>query len=234
MKIVAAAAAALVSTAACAGDFGSLNLLTQDEFHDLAGDLGAAFSYKGVTPATPLGALGFDVGVEVSDTRVANSGALARAGGTSSSDIVVPKLHVYKGLPARFDIGAFIAGSSQVNATLVGLDLRYAMIDDTLTTPAVALRLAGTHTSGTGDLSLSTVSLDAMLSKKFALFTPYAGAGVVRVSASAKNTGLSDETFNRGRGFVGANLNLIGANLAFEAERMGSNTSLSAKLGLRF
>jgi hypothetical protein len=234
MKIAVAAAAALASTAACAADFNDVGTLTQDEFHTLARDVGAAFSYKGVTPATPLGTLGIDVGVEVSDTRVDNGDVLRRAGGGSSSDIVVPKLHVTKGLPAGFDIGAFIGGSSQVNATLLGAELRYAVVQDTLTTPAIALRLAGTHASGTGDLRLYTASIDGMVSKQLAFFTPYAGVGAVRVSASAKNSALSDETVTQGRGFIGAQLNLVGANLAVEAERMGSDNTLSVKLGIRF
>lgn len=234
MKFAVAAAAALLSTGAAAADFSSIGSLTQGEFHDLAEDLGAAFSYKGVTPATPLGVLGFDLGLEVSDTRLEHSSLLERAGGGSSSDIVVPKVHFTKGLPAGFDIGGFVGGSTQLDATLLGLELRYAVIDDTLTTPAVGLRLAGTHTSGMGDLSLYTASLDAMVSKRFTVFTPYAGIGAVRVAASAKNTGLSDETLTHGRGFLGAQFNFVGANLAFEAERMGSNTSLSAKVGIRF
>jgi hypothetical protein len=169
----------------------------------------------------------------VTDTRVEHKDAFGRAGG-GSSDIVVPKVHVTIGLPARFDLGAFIGGATQVNATILGGELRYAVIDDTLTTPAVALRLAGTNASGMGDVRLYTASLDAMVSKRFAIFTPYAGAGAVRVSGSPKNTGLSDETLTHGRGFIGAQFNFVGANLAFEAERMGSNTSLSAKVGIRF
>ena len=233
MKIAVAAAAALVSTAACAGDLNNVGSLTQDEFRSLTEDLGAALSYKGVTPATPLGVLGWDLGVEVTDTRVENKDAFSKAGG-GSSDIVVPMVHVTIGLPARFDLGAFVGGATQVNATVVGAELRYAMIDDTLTTPAVALRLAGTNASGMGDVRLYTASLDAMISKRFTVFTPYAGIGTVRVASSPKNTDLSDETVNRGRGFIGAQFNFVGANLAFEAERMGSNTSLSAKLGIRF
>lgn len=233
MKILAAALAALASTGACAGDLHDIGALTQDELRHVTQDLGAAFSYKGVTPATPLGVLGWDVGVEVTDTRIENKDALSKAGG-GSSDIVVPKLHVTIGLPARFDVGAFVGGASQVNATLLGAELRYAMVDDTLTTPAVALRLAGTNASGMGDLRVYTASLDAMVSKRFSVFTPYAGIGTVRVSASPKNTALSDETDTRGRGFIGAQFNFIGANVAFEAERMGSNTSLSAKVGIRF
>lgn len=234
MKIVVAAAAALLSTAAQAADFGSIGSLTQDEFRSLTQELGAAFSYKGVTPATALGVLGVDVGIEVTDTRIENSGVFGRAGAGSVSDIVVPKVHVYKGLPAGFDVGAFVGGATQVSATLIGADLRYALINDTLTTPAIALRLAGTRATGMGDLKVWTASLDAMISKSFALFTPYAGGGMVRTHGTVDHTTLSDESVNRGRGFIGANLNLVGANLAFEAERMGSNTSLSAKLGIRF
>jgi hypothetical protein len=233
MRVVLAAAAVLTSTAACAGDLNNIGSLTQDEFRSLTEDLGAAMSYKGVTPATPLGVMGFDLGVEVSDTRVENKDAFSKAGG-GSSDIVVPKVHVTVGLPARFDIGAFVGGASQIGATVLGAELRYAMLDDTLTTPAVALRFAGTHTSGMGDLGLYTASLDAMVSKKFTVLTPYGGIGTVRVSASPKNTGLTDETVNKGRGFLGAQFNFVGANFALEAERMGSNTTWSAKLGIRF
>jgi len=67
MKIAAAACAALLSTAAHAADFGSIGSLTQDEFSALTKELGAAFSYKGVTPAMPLGVLGFD-GISLADT----------------------------------------------------------------------------------------------------------------------------------------------------------------------
>ena len=73
-----------------------------------------------------------------------------------------------------------------------------------------------------------------VVSKRFVLLTPYAGAGMVRVQSSAHGTSLAEERFNKGRYFAGVNLNLVAANLAFEAEKMGENTSLSAKLGFRF
>jgi hypothetical protein len=56
----------------------------------------------------------------------------------------------------------------------------------------------------------------------------------VRIKANAANTGLAEEKFDKGRVFGGVNLNLVGVNLAFEAEKLGNNTSLSAKLGIRF
>lgn len=219
---------------AAAAEFTSLGSLAQAEFHRVSEDLGAAFSYKGVTPATPLGLAGFDVGVEVTTTKVENSSAFRRAGAGAPSDIVVPKVHVHKGLWGGVDIGAFLAGASQVDATLYGAELRYAVVDDGIATPAVGLRMSGSRATGTGALRLSTLSADIVVSKRFVLLTPYAGAGAVRVQSAAQGTALAEERFNKGRYFAGVNLNLVTANIAFEAERMGDNTSLSAKLGFRF
>jgi hypothetical protein len=42
------------------------------------------------------------------------------------------------------------------------------------------------------------------------------------------------ENITKGRVFAGINLNRLAANLAFEAEKPGDNTSLSAKAGFRF
>jgi hypothetical protein len=215
-------------------DFSSVGSLLQGEFHKVSEDLGAAFSYKGVTPATPLGITGFDIGVEVTNTQIENSSLFSRAGAGSISDVFVPKLHVHKGLWGGLDIGAFLAGSSQVDATLFGAELRYALMDDGIATPAVGLRLSGSKATGTGDLKLATAALDLVVSKRFVLATPYGGGGIVRVQSSVSGSALAQESFNKGRYFAGVNVNLVAANLAFEAEKMGANTSLSAKLGFRF
>lgn len=223
-----------LGVAAYAGDFNAFGNLTQGQFHELSKDLGATFSYKGVTPATPLGLVGFDLGVEVSATDVKNSDLFRLAGGGDHSTLYVPKLHISKGMFAGFDIGAFVGGVSSINATLFGADIRYAFIDDTLTTPAVALRLSGTKSTGGGDLDVTTYGADLLVSKKFTIVTPYAGAGVVRVQSTPGGSALAREQFNAGRGFVGVNVNFGVINLAVEAERMSGNSTLSAKAGWRF
>ncbi len=233
-RAFAAALLAAFALPADAGDFPSIGSIAQDEFRRVAADLGAAFSYKGVTPATALGLTGFDIGLEVSDTSIENSGLFRLAGAGSPSHIIIPKLHLYKGLPGGFDFGAFIAGASEVSATLFGADLRYAIVNDGLATPAVGLRLSGTKATGMGDLKVSTAALDVVVSKRFAVFTPYAGAGVVRTFASVSGSSLEEERRNEGRIFAGVNLNLIAVNLAVEAEKAGDNRTLSAKLGWRF
>src|SRR5258708_24594496 len=185
MKRLLTLALAASAWTAHAADFSAVGALSQDEFLRLSRDLGAAMSYKGVTPATPLGALGFDVGVEVTDTKLESSEAFARAGAGSRSHLVIPKLHVYKGLFGGLDVGAFIAGSPEVGATVFGAYLRCAILDDGLATPALGLRLSGTKASGLGDMSLATIALDVMASKKFTALTPYLGGGPGRVLPTA-------------------------------------------------
>jgi hypothetical protein len=219
---------------ASAADFATVGTLAQGEFRKLSEDLGAAFSYKGVTPADPLGLTGFDIGVEVTTTRMENSSILRLAGAGGRSDIVIPKVHVHKGLWGGLDIGAFVGGASDVDATLFGAEVRYAILNDGIATPAVGVRLSGSRATGLGDLRIATAALDVTVSKKFAVVTPYAGAGTVRVQSSVRGTALGEESFNKGRVFAGVNLNLLAANVAVEAEKMGENTSLCAKLGFRF
>jgi hypothetical protein len=234
IKRLVALTALACAQSAHANDFPSVGTLSQDQFHKLSQDLGAAFSYKGVTPATPLGLLGFDVGIEVTDTKMENSSIFALAGAGNQSHVLIPKVHVHKGLPAGFDIGAFLAAAPDIDATLFGAELRYAILDDGLATPAVGVRLSGSKATGLGDLNVATAALDITVSKKFTLITPYVGGGVVRVMSDVSGSGLAEEGFNKGRYFGGVNVNLLAINLAFEVEKMGGNTSLSAKIGWRF
>jgi hypothetical protein len=228
-----AAALAAFALPAAAGDFTNLGALSQQEFRLLSEDLGAAFSYKGVTPAKRLGPVGFDIGIEVTQTDVENSAVFAKAGAGDQSKILTPKLHVNVGLFGGIDLGAFLGGSSDLDASVFGMDARFALMEDTLTTPAIALRLSGTRTNGM-EVRVGTVAADLMVSKTFTAITPYAGVGFARISAKPHVTTLGDESFNKSRVFGGLNLNLAIANFAIEAEKMGDNTSYTAKIGVRF
>ena len=234
MKKIALTVAMLCTVNAFAGDLNQIGTLTQNQFLKLSTDLGAASAYKGVTPATPLGALGFDIGAEITQTSIENSAILRQAGGGDITNLYVPKIHITKGLPYGFDIGAFVSRVSGVNGMLIGLEARYAIVEDGLTTPAIGVRLSGSRLSGITNFKLSTIAVDAMLSKKLTLITPYIGAGSVRVTSRADIAGLREENFNKSRVFIGMNVNFLLANIALEAEKMGDNTSLSAKAGFRF
>ena len=222
---------------AMAASITTLGTLTQSEFRTFSEDLGAALSYKPVTPAAPLGTTGFDMGIEVTQTDVSRSSQLwskITNNGSSISKLYIPKLSIDKGLPFGLDIAAFYSKIPSTNITLYGGELRYAILEGGITQPAVALRGAFTKLSGVDQLSLNTNSLDLSISKGFAMFTPYAGLGEVWVSSTPNVPGLSAEKFTQFKTFIGGNLNLGFSNLAAEWDKTGGIQSISMKLGFRF
>ena len=232
--------AAGIAQTASAADISTLNQLAQSEFRLLSEDLGSALSYKPVTPAEPLGITGFDLGLVVTSTDISkSSAALAKASGNSSaiSTLIIPKLHVAKGLPFGIDVAAFVSAIPATNIKLVGGELRYAIMSGGVALPAVAIRGAMTKLSGVDQLSFDTKSLDLSISKGFAMFTPYAGVGQVWVNSSASvagTDGVLDQSFTQGKVFVGANLNLGLVNFALEGDRTGGAASYSLKAGFRW
>ena len=234
LNILLAYLLAATGSAAFAGDLDRIGQLGQPEFLRLSQDLGAVIAYKGVAPAAPLGVTGFDIGLELTASKLQNQGIYELAGGSAASTVYLPKLRVQKGLPWGVDIGGFVSKVGGSNISLVGLEARYALLDDTLAAPAIGLRLSGTREMGVTQLDISTVAFDAVISKKLTVVTPFAGIGVVKVRSKANVGGLASESFNKSRVFAGLNVNFALVNLAVEAEKLGDVNSLSAKAGLRF
>jgi hypothetical protein len=208
--------------------------LSQTQFKLFSEDLGSALSYKAVTPTAPLGVTGFDLGLEVTSTKLQNSALWQIATGDSMSSLIVPKLHVFKGLPLNFDIGAFYSSVPTTNIKLYGGELRYAILEGGAALPAVGIRGALTKLSGVSQIDLNTKSLDVSISKGFAMFTPYAGLGTVWVDSTPNIAGLASESFRQNKIYVGGNLNFGLVNVALEYDKTGSAPSYSAKLGFRF
>ncbi|MEQ1532019.1 MAG: hypothetical protein HOO97_06365 [Sideroxydans sp.] len=213
-----------------------LGAAAQANFRNLSEDLGSALSYKGISPAESMGITGFDVGVEVTGTKLAKSAPLWKnLTGTDISTLPVPKLHVTKGLPLDIDIGAVVAAIPGTGISLIGGELKYAVLPGSMAMPAVAIRGSLTKLSGVKQLSLDTKGLDVSISKGFAMFTPYAGIGQVWTTSTPDAAlGLKAESFTQVKTFVGGNLNLGLTNFAAEFDKTGSASSYSLKVGFRF
>lgn len=236
-------ATALLSTAVlalpvrAASDIDSLIGIGQANFRLLSEDLGAALSYKPLIPAEPLGITGFDLGIEVSATKLANPAAFNTATSSGSVDtLYLPKLHVHKGLPFGFDIGASYAAVPDSNIKVWGAEVRYAILKGSTATPALAVRGSYSALEGVDQLKLTTTGVDLSISKGFALFTPYAGIGKVwvRSTPDASVPLLVEESFNLNKIFVGVNMNLAVINIAVEGDKTGDATSYGIKFGWRF
>jgi hypothetical protein len=232
----------LAQPALAANNINALQKLGQTDFNSLSEDLGSALSYKPVTPAAPLGVTGFDIGLEVTQTNMAKSSQLwgtVTGSGNTLNSLYVPKLHVAKGLPFGLDVALVYSKVPSTNISLIGGELRYAILDGGIALPSVAVRGAFTKLSGVDQLSFNTKSVDISISKGFLMFTPYAGVGKVWVNSTANiasvATGLSlSDNFTQNKVFAGANLNLGLLNLAAEVDKTGSARSVTAKLGFRW
>jgi hypothetical protein len=228
---------AAATTTAQAGeyDLDALSTLAQPLYGSLINDLGAAFSYKAITPAEPLGIIGFDVGIELSATSLNSTEAFKQAsGGSSLSTLPVPRLHIHKGLPFSFDVGLSLVQVPKSEISLVGAELRYAILDGGITLPAVAVRATYAKLSGVKELDFSTMGYELTVSKGFLMLTPYAGVGQVLVKDAPKVAGLKAAEPTLNKSFIGANLNLGLINLAAEIDQTGDARTTSIKFGLRF
>ena len=228
------------SQSAVAADFTQLGAIGPANFKLLSEDLGSALSYKPVTPAEPLGITGFDIGVEATVTDFSKSGAALKAATSNAVDVttlIVPKLHIAKGLPFGIDLAASLSSVPSTDIKLTGAEIRYAIIKGGIALPAVAIRAAMTSMTGVPELAFSTKSLDISISKGFLMFTPYAGVGQVWVTSTPQGTAaatLTEEAFTQSKVFAGANINLGLMNFALEGDTTGGTSSYSLKFGFRW
>lgn len=233
-KLTLLALACCASSSLMAADLNRLNTLNQSQFELLAEDLGAALSYKALIPAEPLGVTGFDLGVELSATRLANAEAWKQASGSDWNSLTIPKIHAHKGLPAGIDVGAFYSALPNTEMKLWGGELRYSVLEGTVATPALAVRGSFSRLSGVSQLDFHSQGVDVSLSKGFLNMTPFIGLGQVWSTATPNVANLSEDSQSQTRIFAGLNVNFALANAAFELDRTGEATSFSTKLGFRF
>jgi len=164
-------------------------------FGRLVTDLAMAFTSSLLEPASTTGYNGFHVGMELSYTGVSAEaiGGTTPAGGTGAatpavsywatrseqpSGLMVPSVHVRKGLPYSFELGGRFSYLSQSSYFAAQLEGKWAFVEGYRSYPDAALRVAWTKVLGPAGLGLSTREVDLLVSKRFgvsavASLTPY-------------------------------------------------------------
>jgi hypothetical protein len=235
MKSLAGTLLLLTAGSAWAFDINRLQTVAQRDFRLLSEDLGAALSYHPQTPTEPLGVTGFDVGVSLTMSKVANKDSLSRATSDSvPSYIPVPTLRANKGLPLGFDVGLMYSKIPGSNISLWGGEARWAFLKGGIAEPAVGVRGTYTKLTGVDQLDMSTKGLDISASKGFAMLTPYIGVGRTWITSEPHVANLSKEDFALNKLFFGAGFKLLLFNMNAELDRTGHSTAYSLKAGIRF
>ena len=171
-----------------AGDIVLEPTLLQSEFDKMSKELGFGISYFPMAPAAPLGILGFNAGIEVTMLDIKQDSTYWDQVTTKTPPdyFPIPRLHIQKGLPFKLDIGAIFTQVPDSNIKLFGGELKWAVLEGSMITPAFALRGAYTKLNGVDTLDMDTMSLDASISKGFVMITPYAGVGQIWINAEEK------------------------------------------------
>lgn len=213
--------------------------LTQTEFSDFISEFGTSVLFNPMAPAEPLGMLGFDVSLETVITDISDDKAYwtkVLDDHDPYSYLVVPRLHVQKGLAFNLDVGAMYVAVPDSNITLWGLEAKYAVLEDGIVTPALSFRASYSKLQGVDDVALNTQSLDVLVSKEFLMLTGYAGASLLRMSGSENSSAVNlDDVSETGyRGLVGMQFSPFPLLIINGEVSLGEVPQYGLKIGLRF
>jgi len=175
--------------------------------------------------AAPLGLVGFDIYAEASvDRGFADSAAGDLIDGNlTGGAMAIGRVGVRKGLPGGVDLGlAYGQALGATDLKLLSADVQWAMVHGGVLSPAVSFRVTGTGTvGGTGTYELRQYGAEVLVSKGFAMLTPYAGVGVVssRGRFHGIHVGTLQETDTQGIAYAGLTLSLLVPKITVEVEK---------------
>ncbi len=226
----------LLSPAAHAADF-DFDIqpgATQDDFESIAEDVAALLNSKTLTPAEPMGISGFGIGVYGSYLETESAGAWQRVTGEDIDEIGMVGVVAQKGLPLGIDVGASYSWVPDSDVKIFGAELRYALLEGGVATPAIGVRGSYSSLSGVDEVDFDSYGIELAISKGFGPLTPYAGVGQVWSELKPDSEfGLDKEKIDDTRFFVGLRLSaLIG--LTPEYERVGDRDVFNLRFGFAF
>lgn len=207
---------------------------TQDDFETVIDDVAAILNAKSLTPAEPYGITGFGIGAYASYVETENPEAWQRLTGEDIDEIGMVGLLAQKGLPLGIDVGASYSWIPSADAKMFGAEIRYALLEGGVATPAVGLRGSYSKLSGIDDLEYDSYGVDLSISKGIGPLTPYAGVGHVWSKFEVDDQfGLDDENVDEMRYFVGMRLSAL-FGITPEYERVGDRDVFNLRVGIAF
>ncbi len=230
------ASLSLLSTSAQALDF-DFDIqpgATQEDFKDVIEDIAAILNSKSLTPAEPGGITGFGIGAYASYVETKNPEAWQRLTGDEIDEIGMVGVIAQKGLPFGVDVGASYSWVPSADARMFGAEVRYALVEGGVATPAVGVRGSFSKLSGIDELEYDSYGIDLSVSKGFGPLTPYAGIGHVWGKFEVEDGfGLDEEKVEDMRYFIGVRLSAL-FGITPEYERVGDHDVFNLRIGFAF
>lgn len=218
-------------------------------FRAFVREFGAALTSVNLSPPETLGHAGFTINAELSvvgfdQTRVDIPTSQFSGDNGISGSLLLPSVHVRKGLPFSFELGTRVAWVEKSRMAAVTGELKWALNEGFALLPDVGLRAHVTRLLNTKDFDLTVAGVDLGVGKQFPIggmvtLTPYAGWNLVWVAASSNHV-----DFNPGRsqaeGYCGTaaecdpNAQLTEGAGVFEEVPLGENSHSRFYGGVRF
>ena len=167
--------------------------LANAAFRSFARQMGAAMTSVDLAPPQTLGQSGFSVNVELAVVSFRGGRALPVADGDGfRGPLLMPSIHVRKGLPWSFEVGARAAWIEKSQMGVASAELKWALNEGYTFLPDIGVRAHLSKLLNARSLELLAGGLDVSLGKRFSFFgmmsvTPYLGWDLVFVGASTSN-----------------------------------------------
>lgn len=216
--------------------------LTQSQFHKFTREAAQVFSFKLMSPAEPLGARKFQVGLDYSSTSIndadpAWNNTFSHPHETHylGDRIVMPKLFARVGVSDRIDVGFYFTKNPDANYGFMGGEIKYALFAKSEKPVAMAVRTSYATLLGVQDLNYHLWGVDLSASKKIGLLTPYLGIGanLGRAIETTSKVNLRSENVLTPRGIVGTQLALSFLRLTAEMD-IATVPTFSLRTGFGF
>lgn len=149
-------------------------------FRIMSNQLAAAISSFNGAPPETLGHSAFNIAFEYQVAQVDNSASHWPTAGATTQFLLMPSIHVRKGLGFSVEIGSRVSYLQSTRMAAATVELKWALNEGFKYFPDLGVRGYGTHLIGSRDFNLTTAGLDIGLGHQFAIggmvtLTPYAG-----------------------------------------------------------
>ncbi|WP_225411016.1 hypothetical protein [Stigmatella hybrida] len=160
-------------------------------FQAFARTFGAALTSTNLMPPETLGHSGFNINLELSVINLPDDVTIPTEGEEPGS-VLLPALHVRKGLPFSLELGARVGWVEKSSLFAATGELKWAINEGFTYLPDIGVRGHITRLMGARDLGLTTAGLDFGVGKQFPVggmvtFTPYGGLDLLFTGADSRN-----------------------------------------------
>jgi hypothetical protein len=198
---------------------------TQEDFQAFHSRFSSGAYFYPRHPAAPLGLIGFEVYADATydegfDDEPFNDTAID--GDLTGGFLSIARVGARKGLPGGVDLGVSYGRALGGDVKLVSAEIQYAILKGGLVKPALSLRVTGSRSLESEAYDLDQYGAEVLLSKGFAVLTPYVGAGLVYSKGTLDRGSLLpgfEEEETRGVIYGGVTLNLLLPKITVEIEK---------------